>query len=469
MICPGYKSHFDVAWRDQNVVAEKSVQRRKNATKKAYHPGILSDRMVKLVSLSLPRTLAEDHEGYAVNFFLSSYILLPREVGVQRSFLDCLYPVWIQTEATSPLRPAVAAVASCLLAAWSQHDSDLAISFSGSLYLKGVASLRKVLQGNGKVGDDVVMAALMLEMYESVRAFLMSEPRNSPHIGGTVALVEHRRRRPFASEVSQRVLLGARNQIIGKALRNLEAVPSNISKWPDIASDLSETPAFRLDVLKMEVANIQYLVSQIANCGPTLDVSVFNTLRKATELDQRLLVWTTSVSDHWATIRVSSLECIPQSVRDAGLYQDFCDVYGSIFIADMNNECCCARTKVQVAILTCLEYLSEEKYDAVSITTLEIIQEMADTICASIPYHLGDRMVAGRIDEKTVQYPHNAQQPVHEEHPISAAAFGGWLLATRLPELLSLRVPLRVGQREWIGGQMKRILRIYALKPPKTP
>jgi len=27
VLCPGYKSQFDVAWRDQNNVAEKNVQR----------------------------------------------------------------------------------------------------------------------------------------------------------------------------------------------------------------------------------------------------------------------------------------------------------------------------------------------------------------------------------------------------------------------------------------------------------
>jgi len=156
-------------------------------------------------------------------------------------------------------------------------------------------------------------------------------------------------------------------------------------------------------------------------------------------------------------------------VRDAGLYQDFCDIYRSIFIADMYNGCCSARMKIQMAIITCVKYLNNDNFNAVSVTAGEIIQEMADTICASIPYHMGDRMVFGRIDDRAVHYPRTSQHPVHEDHPLGAAAFGGWFLATRLSELLSLRVPLRVGQRQWIGGQMQRIMRIYALKPPKTP
>jgi len=155
-------------------------------------------------------------------------------------------------------------------------------------------------------------------------------------------------------------------------------------------------------------------------------------------------------------------------VRDAGLYQDHCDIYKTIFIANIFISHCCSRIKLQLTILACLKHLKSDNLDTASVTALEITQELADTVCASIPYFLGDRMMTSRIDDKTVQYPHIAGLLVPDDHYVGAAALGGWFLAARLSELLSPRVPLRIGQRQWIEGQMQRIVKIYAIQPHKV-
>jgi len=449
-------------------VAEKSVRRRRNAIEKADRERIAGTHLAKLSSPSPPRVLPQDYEGYAVSFFLSTYILLPRDLEVRQGFLDCLYPVWVQIDSTSPLRPAVAAVALCMLEAWSQLKPHLPLSHSRSLYLKGVAALRKRLQSTEHVGDDVLMAALMLGMYEGLSSFWMLKPNDSPHLSGTMALVEYRRRLPFASETSQRLLLAARSQIVSRALRKTEPVPSIVSTWPAMTQDVPKTPGFRLDDLNVEVANLQALASRLNSDITVQDLSVLAILKKASELDQRLLAWTSTLPDDWAPTRVSGLECISQSVRDAGFYQDHCDIYKSIFIANIFNSHSCSRIKLQLTILACLKHLNDGNLDAASMTAFEIIQELADTMCASIPYHLGDRMMTGRIDDKTMQYPHIAGLSVPNDHYVGAAALGGWFLTGRLLELLSPRVPLRVGQRQWIGSQMQRVMKIYAIQPRKA-
>ena len=468
LICPGYRSHFDVAWKDQNLVAERSVRRRKKASEKVSLDRLVSQQLVKFSSSTISGYLKEDHEDYAVKFFLSSYILLPKDMEVQQGFLDCLYPVWVQAQPTSPLKMAVASVASYMLEAWSELKPGGTLSLSTSLYLRGIASLRRTLETSGEVGDDVLLGALMLQMYENLRSFSTSRSSNDLHVSGAIALVRHRRRLPFTNEASQRLLLGTRNQIVGRALRSSEAIPPAVIAWANMTPDVTKTPALRLDELNMELANFQAVVSRLDGSTPAQDASTLSLLENAMQLDQRLIAWMTTVPDSWLPIRVSGLECIPQRVRSAGLYQDYCDIYRSIFVADVINSQRCSRIRVHLIILACLEHLDKEDGDTALAISLGVIQELADDICACIPYQLGDRMNIGRLDDKTVEYPHISGVAVPDDHRAAAAAFAGWFVTGRLAELLSPRVPLRDGQRQWIGGQMQRLKRLYAIQPSRA-
>ena len=468
LICPGYKSQFDVAWKDQNLVAERSVRRREKAFEKVDLDRLVSKELVKFSPPNLSGSLKEDHADYAVKFFLSSYILLPQAAEGNRGFLDCVYPIWVQAQPKSPLKIAVASVASYMLEAWSELKPAETLSLSTSLYQKGIASLRRNIETSGEVGDDVLLAALMLQMYENLRSFSTSRFSNDVHVSGAIALVRQRKRLPFTNEASQRLLLGTRNHIVGRVLRSSKAMTPDVSTWARMTPDVPKTPAIRLDELNMELANFQAVFSELDANTLAQGASLLSLLENAMQLDQRLIAWMTTVPDSWLPIRVSGLECIPQSVRKAGLYQDHCDIYQSIFVADQINSQRCSRIRIHLMILACLEHLDKEDGDTVSAISLGVIQELADDICACIPYHLGARLKFIRLDNvnnKTVQYPHVTGVTVSEDHHAAAAAFAGWFLTGRLAELLSPRVPLRDGQRQWIGGQMQRLKRLYGIQP----
>ncbi len=176
------------------------------------------------------------------------------------------------------------------------------------------------------------------------------------------------------------------------------------------------------------------------------------------ELDQRLLAWGTSVPDDWTPIQVSSEACIPASVREAGLYQHHCNIYKSIFVANTFNSYHSSRIKLQVALVASLQHDNQPND-----MPMENLQNLADIICASVPFYLGDRTAPSRIDDRTAQFPHLPGTAVSDEHHRRSAAYGGWGIAGRLAELLSPDVPLRMGQKQWIGGQLGRVRRIYAV------
>ena len=414
----------------------------------------------ELVPVEVPRVLSQDHAAYAVNFFFEFYICLPKDPDVQRGIMDCLYPVWMRTGSTSPLRPIVTAVASVMLDAWSQVKPNQPLSLSRSQYTQGVAALRKSLQDTDGASDEIIMAALMLDMYENLLSFLTAQRTKNPHMNGTTALIESRRKKPATDEISQRLILGTRTQLLGRAVSNVESVPSVVSTWSEVTSALPTTPTFRLDEFNIKLANLQALASRLTNDSEILKDHVDRILKQANELDQQFSSWTENLPTDWIPTKVSGPECIPQSVRDTGLYQDSCDIYKSIFVANTFNSYYSSRIKLQLTIITCLERLDSNSSRRSMAAVLLVIQDLADTICASIPFHLGDRIATGRIDDRSVRFPSVGERTYPEGHHAASGAFGGFFLCAQLFGLLSPGVPLRSGQKQWIGGQIGRIKRI---------
>ncbi|KAI9714303.1 MAG: hypothetical protein M1820_000264 [Bogoriella megaspora] len=463
LACPGYRSQFDVAWRDQNAVAERGVRRRKNALKDTSRSQVPAENPSMALFPSVPKVLTPKYEDYAISFFMSAYVLLPRDPEFRRVSIDFLYPVWVQNEFSAVLGPAVAAVGSCLLEAWSFLQSDAPLSFSRAQYLKAITALRKKLYDDNAISDDILMAVLLLDMYDSVRSFLTSQPNNGPHISGIAALMENGHLPSLTSKVSQSVLLAARSTAIGRSLSNKTPVPPILLACSPAEPNPSKTIGLLLDDINIEVASVQSAVAQMKSAQEIEPSSVSSLLAYALSVDQQLLEWEGSAPVSWLPIRVSGSDCIPFSVRNAGLYQDHCDLYENIWSAFTWNGYSCSRIRVQMAIYACTERLSASCEYSTSAIDLAIVQELADNICATVPYCLGDRMSVARLDDKSANYPHKKGQLIPEDHHAAAAAQGGWFVAQRLAELFALDIPLRPGQRQWIGQQLQRVQKIYAI------
>ena len=460
-------SQFDIAWRPQNAMASKAVQRRVKATEAEREKSTRAD-LVRPQSPSVPRVLPQDYENYAVSFFFNSYILRTKSSSIQNGYLDCLYPVWMLTSPTSPLRPAVNAVAMCLLEAWSRLNPNSPQSLARSHYVTGIEALRSRLRSSEDIDDDVLMASLMLHMYDGIMAFCGARPPGGPHMTGSKAMIRNRRRLPITNEISRRIMLGARGQIVGQALRKREPVSEDELSWKTSTPTSYRTPPFELEEIEIEVANLQASVLKIAGDLPNKHASALEVLAQANDLDQRLMNWIGAIPAHLIPTCIWNPGEIPLSVREAGLYQGHCTIHESIFTANLLNIHCCTRIRVQLAILACLEHLKDPIFDITRADACNSIQDLADTVCASIPYHLGDRVEVRRFDDKGVQYPHVGSGPVPAEHYPQAAAYAGIFLTQRLSELLQPGLPLRASQREWIIGQMQRVKRVYLATPHKA-
>ena len=95
-----------------------------------------------------------------------------------------------------------------------------------------------------------------------------------------------------------------------------------------------------------------------------------------------------------------------------------------------------------------------------SFSATQIIQELADDICGSIPFHLGTKLSGMPGDTTNVEYPTDGISATTSDHRRAASALGGWFLFPALTAAKSATC-LRDGQQQWISGQLKRIGKLY--------
>ena len=421
------------------------------------------------VSSEVPRGLSQDLNGYALYFFFNSYLFQLGDPDVQNGHLSCLYHVWTQRRSDSPLEPAVHAVALSLLEAWSFRNPNSQQSLARSYYVKAIADVRQHLNDGRNIDDDVLMATLMLDMYDGIISFCGARGHSGLHIEGARALAENRLRLPIEKESSQRLLLGARSHVISRAVGKREALPEEVLKWTLSTQDILRTPVYELEELQFALANIQAAASSLTLELPDKKKVAWEILKQAEKLDLQITTWRAHIPDDWVPVTIRDMERIPTSIREAGLYQPHCTVHKSIFTANVLNARCCLHIRLQVIILACLEYTDTLKHTTSRADAYENIQSMADAICASVPFFLGDRVEPQRFDDRSVRYPRMGDKPTSEEHYKAAAAYSGIFLTQRLSELLQPGLPLRAGQVPWVLGQMGRIKKIYLACSEATP
>lgn len=455
-------------------------------------------------------------------FFFTNYITVARDVQTSRGFMDFLLPVYSQVRHGSPLSLVTSALATNLTSIWSRRgpDSQLARLYHGRALAHTKTAIDDPQQNTT---DEMLMAVLMLECYETIGNATRLQSSSGAHRSGAVALVEHRGSLNFQSEIGKRLLLAVRHELIEKALESGESISPNPAIWQNSAP-MPESPAIALDALMVEVVNLKGFVGTVdfpdppstsfdlsrppspaTFSAPEAAISILHSiLAPALDLDSRLALWPKSLPTFWHPITVSSSACIPPSVAEAGLYGSSCDIYPSLHIATLWNEYRTARINVLRIVLTCQRSLiqcpSIDETESPNNYTADMIQSLTDAFCASIPCHLGNKTAPTSPDRTDgIEYPllpmgdengfeafpPNAigysVQMSKAEHYRLAAAKGGYYILRPIQSILKATAPtqkdaelgfpplLREGQTEWIVAQLERIKKIYLLKVPSSP
>lgn len=186
-------------------------------------------------------------------------------------------------------------------------------------------------------------------------------------------------------------------------------------------------------------------------------------LNKATDIDVNLAAWSQSVPAHWAPV---AAVLIPQSVRDTGLYRHRCDCYSDMWIAATWNTYRDCRIVVQSIIFKCLRILSScESVDGSRVASvIATAHDLADDICATVPFFLGSQLESVRMKFGLVEYPSAETRPVTFTHSHTAPLIGAWFVMPVLRNLKASDLGLPQEQLDWLQRQMERILVIYFLQ-----
>ena len=461
-----------------------------------------------------PSAKSGEHE--ALCFFFDNYATAPRDDLTNRGFFEYILPVFEKAPSDSPAALATIAVATNMHTLWKYEGPDQ--PFPHSCYTRAVSSTKAAIEDpNLSKSDNLLLAVLLLDFYDVISRRLSNMPPPEQHQDGALALVRHRGKDNFKTDLGTRLLFAIRHRCVTAALEGRGAFECDGPLW-DEEANMPSNPAIDLDLLCCRFGKIQKEAAKILSFqaliqrkdvgGPPNErqlqvdgAELLSVMQRAMLLDNDLMRWYETAPNDWRAALVANTELHP-SIQMAGIYGGYCEVYPHIHVARIINLHRCARILVLQVIDRCLELLetsSKHHTNPVQSKIRTNLQTLVDGICSTIPFFLGNRIAPySPYNDWDMQYPCHpftsrsygslfmtaneaatAQRLAERDHVRSAASMGGWFLLGNLVTLLKAFCPapgamantppklyLRNGQVEWILGQLRRLQRIYLIPIP---
>ncbi|OAP58484.1 hypothetical protein AYL99_07574 [Fonsecaea erecta] len=476
-------------------------------------------------------SLEEDENFVSLCFFSHNYMMGGRGVQSSRGLFEHLIPYYHQpTDQGSLISAATASLTATMLAMWRGVAPDSTLS--RQYYGRAIDLLKETLMTPaGCESDTTLIAIIALQFRDALIAYRKMAKVDGSHQRGAYAVVRYRKSRGFRDMASKRLLQEVRSTMVSEAIRTRQPVVIDPAVWED-DGPMPYNPASDLDKIAIDLANLQAVFEQYRSTlqagfakGQKVltarDLSIIASFRRtAAAIDQRLQVWADAQYSFYAPLRLAADE-IPESVRKAGLYGSFCNVYPSVQIAGVWHAytsyrllllkmTLCADQTVRATPRENDVLLSESEGWRTSAE--ETLQRCVDEISAAVPFHLGSRMETGSIHELSdtagIEYPwpsrpdkdpysnpcspakeyardHNVVPLTADERKRQNLCMGGYNIIGPMAFVLGLagepldltgaqKQPLRLGsllrpdQIPWLAGQMGRALKLHRLRRPKT-
>ncbi|KAJ5120513.1 uncharacterized protein N7515_009901 [Penicillium bovifimosum] len=506
--CGGYNRPKSVKlkFKDQNHKFCNTNQdvncRSQNVVKRSTSSGGRSELDVQDQKAARALTTRQPSEpDTAVPFYLSHYASMGRDMGSTRGFFELLIPAYLSEREESPLSLAVSALASEILSLW-RHDASSFRSPRKS-YSQAITRLRAAIQDPVERGKPATMlAVLVLQTYENASAVYDLRRVSSTHHNGAASLLSFLGSHDMDGIVRAYLQKFMLHTEVSTAIRQKRPLRSIAYSWIGSQDTMAvpDNPSATLDAIGISVAELQASYTQFVTQGsPTTSLGPFlkEWMADAKSVDAELLAWTEDVPHHWRPVRLISGRDIDSSIPT---YRSVCEVYPSCQIASIWNLWRFQRLLLAKTTLGALSALSDLGcagsanghvlyHSSDFVNCQQLLQELVDSVCYSIPFYLGNRTTPVSLTDFTDRmvllpshYSLGAESRLDrdgldagismDDHRRHVIAQGPWRVMHPLSHLLTLfsedhgeliSTLLRPGQQEWIREQFLRVVTLLHL------
>lgn len=202
---------------------------------------------------------SQSPQELAVPFFLTYFTDIGRSVESTRGFLEFVRPVLSTENPSSALHAAVNAVA---LKVWTMighnHISD---SLSTLSIHRGITRLRQAINDPRERAEDAtVLAALMLQIHDTLSAVSGQAKAHGMHRDGALALLSQRNVRFHGSEYHAYLVGNLLHSRVSRSVRTGDALSSIELEWlkNQVMPVLPTNPSSTLDIIGVDIAALQH-------------------------------------------------------------------------------------------------------------------------------------------------------------------------------------------------------------------
>ncbi|KIV85829.1 hypothetical protein PV11_01485 [Exophiala sideris] len=448
------------------------------------------------LGLSIPPTLKQDPEAASICFFFRHYSgVMRHDSEVHNGFATLWQPLYQHSSLNSPLRAATTAFTFNITMMWCFQGCDTRPA--RNLLTNAISATRRAIANpSSDEMDELLMTVLIFDLYDSlIQHYVPKTVTTGKHKAGALALVQLRGSANYDTILSRSLTHATRHSLLSRALATRTSLPPGAVEIFDDPFT-PESKVAQLDLITLGVADLQSRLWDLrrGKCSPKTSQERRRIheeiIAEAISIDDVLIKWKQALPEPgWVPYQVHRDEVAP-SIRAAGFYGEYCDVWGDMVYAEMTNLYHQHRLvnlqiiRQALADEPDLLYLSE--YQGTLSTTNTTIQAIVDAVCQAVPFHLGDTVTPRNpvyCDEiqfptKTLQDPETGEtilipSPTSDHKPRAAAA-GGWTVFPFLVEVYRMAGPeddavpivLREGQLEWVEAQIKRLQTIFLYCDP---
>ncbi|KAL2867005.1 Zn(II)2Cys6 transcription factor domain-containing protein [Aspergillus lucknowensis] len=250
--CPGYPHPLDVrirpqrtlTWiaenpgrsvassaKDDDVDMKESVQNSTTSPELSSIPSLplRPETPTSLVPPQIPGGLYLPMEDTVTGLFFSSYVYAPRDPLVRTGSMELLPRLYAAAPVASPVRMGALAVAYFSVASWTRQEHLL--RSARQCFVNTLALTREALQGDvEKSFDEVLMAMLLLYIYEEFDAIKENRLSDKAHLRGAIALINKYRPLNRDSCLSSTLTNAVQTEIVSAHIFSIYARPNRIDK-----------------------------------------------------------------------------------------------------------------------------------------------------------------------------------------------------------------------------------------------